>query len=31
MEAIVKSFTEEKIEHRTIQLIKDKLLVDDKC
>ena len=29
MEAIVKSFTEEKIEQRTLQLIKEKLLAED--
>lgn len=31
MDAIVKSFTEQKVEHRTLQLIKDKLIVEGKC
>ena len=31
MDAIVKSFSEQKVEHRTLQLIKDKLIVEGKC
>ena len=31
MDAIVKSFTEQKVEHRTLRLIKDKLIGEGKC